>query len=165
MGALTRSWPALFGWGSGLMYLSLGAAILLGEPAGGAVAVAAGLLVFGVTALVWGALCLHTGHPVAPRVAGSGAVVGVLLSGGALIVGCSPLAVAASIALALGTAATIASQRRTRTDRPRPQLGIVGVAAGAILVAALATPALSSGYVPGEVAPLQGGNTGPHAGH
>lgn len=165
MPRLTRTWPALFSWGSGLLHLSLGAAITLSDPQPGAVAVASALLVIGSAELVWGALTMRAGRPVAPRTAVVGALVGIVASAASLTAGSSPLSVAASLLLTVAAAATIAVSRRPGRHRSRPWAGTVGAVAGAVIVAALATPALSAVYVPGEGVDVSSGYVNPHAGH
>lgn len=55
MALLTRTWPALASWGSGLLHLSLGASVMLAakETGGVAAAVAVGLLLCGAAELLW----------------------------------------------------------------------------------------------------------------
>lgn len=119
MALLTRTWPALASWGSGLLHLSLGASVMLAaEGTGGvAVAVAVGLLLCGAAELLWGALGLRAGRPVAPRAGAVGALASIGVSGGALALGASPLAVAAAVLLTLVAAAAVA--RSARQDATR----------------------------------------------
>lgn len=208
MARLTRTWPALAVWGSGLLHLSLGASLTLGMARPLSTAVAVGLLLIGAAELVWGALALRAGRPVAPRTAAVGALVAIGVSGGALASGSSPLAVAAAVLLTLGAVAALARARREARDGTtvgggrervadpagvgtsvsgsaapggntargrtsafggtapgRPWVATVGAVAGAVIVAALVTPALSSVYIPGADAPAPSSNLGPHAGH
>lgn len=207
MARLTRTWPALAVWGSGLLHLSLGASLTLGMARPLSTAVAVGLLLIGAAELVWGALALRAGRPVAPRTAAVGALVAIGVSGGALASGSSPLAVAAAVLLTLGAVAALARARREAhdgttvgggrervadpagvgtpvsgsaapsraargrtsasggTEPGRPWVATVGAVAGAVIVAALVTPALSSVYIPGADAPAPSSNLGPHAGH
>lgn len=171
MALLTRSWPALAVWGSALLHLSLGASLTLGTGRPVATVVAVGLLLVGVTELAWGAAALRAGRPVAPRTAAVGAVLSIAAGGAALATGCSPLAVAAAVLLTLGAGAALARSERASAERPaptasaRPWVATVGSVAGAVIVAALVTPALSTVYVPGADAPAPSTQLGPHAGH
>ena len=118
MARLTRTWPALAVWGSGLLHLSLGASLTLGMARPLSTAVAVGLLLIGAAELVWGALALRAGRPVAPRTAAVGALVAIGVSGGALVSGSSPLAVAAAVLLTLGAVAALAPPDAKRAMAP-----------------------------------------------
>ncbi|GAA1757910.1 hypothetical protein [Agromyces humatus] len=167
LAAATRSWPMLAAVGAGLVLLAVAAG------AGGIVQPAAA--VFGVAALVWSILALRAGRLVAPAAAlvacsvflvGAGALVatgwvgradvaaGPLVAASAFIV-----VVAASCALALRRARVTATApaRAARPDGP-PAAGfdrrsLVGLVAGAALVAALATPALAATPAGGQAVP------------
>ncbi|MEJ1090257.1 hypothetical protein [Microbacterium istanbulense] len=123
MALLTRTWPALASWGSGLLHLSLGASVLLAaeETGGVAAAVAVGLLLCGAAELLWGALGLRAGRPVAPRAGAVGALASIGVSGGALALGASPLAVAAAVLLTLVAAAAAARSERQDATRATDQ--------------------------------------------
>jgi hypothetical protein len=163
LAAMTRSWPMLCALGAGLVLAALAAG------AGGAPQVVlAGL---GVAALGWAALSLRSGRPLAPR-AVLGVAVAALLAGGAWVgsgsmtdVSGLPLAAAsvfiASIALSAAVAVRAAHRaEHLRAEEPaKPRVGrpakpesrdpgprstLVGLAVGAALVSALATPALAA---------------------
>lgn len=155
LAAMTRSWPMLCALGAGLVLAALAAG------AGGAPqAVLAGL---GVAALGWGVLSLRSGRPLAPRTV-LGVAVAALLAGGAWVgsgavtdVAGFPLAAASVFiaSIALSAALTVRAARRAeqlRTDEPakpasrdpHPRRTLVGLAVGAALVSALATPALAA---------------------
>ena len=166
LAAMTRSWPMLGALGAGLVLAALAAG------AGGAPQVVlAGL---GVAALGWGVLSLRAGRPVAPRAALGVSVAALLAGGAAVGAGAmadvagSPL-VAASVfvaSVALSAALAVRSRRaeppwvedpaqpassvrveepaQPASRDPRPRLTVVGLAIGALLVSALATPALAA---------------------
>lgn len=154
LAAMTRSWPMLCALGAGLVLAALAAG------AGGAPqAVLAGL---GVAALGWGVLSLRSGRPLAPR-AVLGVSVAALLAGGAWVgsgavtgVAGLPLAAAsvfiASIALSAALAVRAGRAEHLRADAPATPASrdpgarstLVGLAVGAALVSALATPALAA---------------------
>jgi hypothetical protein len=151
----TRSWPMLAALGAGLVLLALAAG------AGGVTQPA--LAVLGIAALGWGVLALRAGRVLAPSVVlgvaaaslvGTGAAV---TSGAAAMTDVPPAALAAAsvftVVVALAAGFTLRRRRqdparRTRRDRSsrvRPDLGsLLGLVAGAALVAALATPALAA---------------------
>lgn len=154
LAAMTRGWPMLGALGAGLVLAALAAG------AGGAPQVVlAGL---GVAALCWGVLSLRADRPVAPRSA-LGLSVAALLTGGAAVgsgamadVAGLPLAAASVFiaSIALSTALAVRA-RRTEPVRveepepptargPRPRHSFVGLILGALLVSALATPALAA---------------------
>lgn len=153
LSTLARTWPMLSALGAGLVLLALAAG------AGGYTgAVLAGA---GAAALGWGVLSLRAGRALAPGVA-LGASAGLLLGTGALVgsglaatagvrVG-SLIAASVFIAVVAGHAALVVRRRR-RTSRPDRdarhaavdgRLSLIGLVAGALLVAGLATPALAA---------------------
>jgi len=157
---LARTWPMLSALGGGLVLLALAAGA--GGTAGGALTGA------GIAGLGWGVLSLRAGRAIVPAVAlvvstallvGTGALVG---SGLAATTGVAvgPL-VGASVFIAVVAAHTaFVVRRRSRAAHPiadptgaadaasRPavdgRLSLVGLVAGALLVAGLATPALAA---------------------
>lgn len=179
LAAMTRSWPMLCALGAGLVLAALAAG------AGGASqAVLAGL---GVAALGWGVLSLRSGRPLAPRTV-LGVAVAALLAGGAWVgsgavtdVAGFPLAAASVFiaSIALSAALTVRAARRAEhlpteapaslrveepakpaSRDPHPRRTLVGLAVGAALVSALATPALAATEA-GESA-VPHGRHGPH---
>lgn len=170
--AMTRSWPMLGALGAGLVLAALAAG------AGGAPQVVlAGL---GVAALGWGALSLRVGRVVAPRAVLGVGVLSLVAGGGAVAAGAMtdvaglPL-VAASVFIAwvaLSAALDVRARRAARAAaeasaaaRPSPadaRRSLAGFALGAVLVSALATPALA-GTEAGELAVPHGehGTAGP----
>jgi|GEM_PF-970163 len=162
----TRTWPMLAALGGGLVLSALAAG------AGGAPQVA--LAVLGVAALGWGVLSLRFGRPLAPRSVLATTVAslllgGVVVAGGGLSdVPGLPLA-AVAVFLAAIALPVARDTRRGRSDRRGPKASgrdrpspsarsatpaatharearrsLVGLAIGAALVSALATPALAA---------------------
>ena len=167
LAAATRSWPMLAAVGAGLVLLAVAAgAVGIVQP------VAA---VFGVAALAWSVLALRAGRLVAPVSAlvacsaflvGAGALVatgwvgradvaaGPLVAASAFIV---VVAASCALALRLERVTTTAPARAARPEGP-PVVGfdrrsLVGLVAGAALVAALATPALAATPAGGQAVP------------
>ncbi|UJP10877.1 hypothetical protein L2X99_04420 [Microbacterium sp. KUDC0406] len=165
MRTLTRLWSALFAWGSGLVHLALGAGAGLGGAGNAAVVTMVALLALGAGELAWGTASIRAGRPVVPRTAAVGALAGVLLAPVAIAVGCSPVAVAASLVLAVSAIALSANRRTRGTPPPRPWSAALAMVAGAVLVAAVVTPALSTTDAPAHVGELPGGGQGIHSGH
>ena len=146
LAVITRSWQMLGALGAGLVLAALAAG------AGGATQVAlAGL---GIAALGWGVLSLRAGRALAPRSA-LGACVGALIA-----------TVALSVALDLrrrrGRRTAAADARASAEAHPR--LGLIGLAVGAALVSALATPALAATEA-GELAVPHGEHGAHDPGH
>ena len=159
LATMARTWPKLAAFGAGLVLLALAAGA--GGPAGG---VLAGV---GIAALAWGVLSLHLGRPIAP---GATLAVGVaLLVGAAALVGsgfagtagvpAGPLLAASVFAAVVAAQAAAVVRRRSRAGTPSQakglpdgarraaidgRLSLAGLVAGALLVAALATPALAA---------------------
>lgn len=162
LAAMTRSWPMLGALGAGLVLAALAAG------AGGAPQVAlAGL---GAAALGWGVLSLRAGRLLAPRTVLGVAVAALLVGGAAVGAGAMtdvaglPLAAAsvfiASVALSAAVAVRARRAKHVRAEEPaslraeepakpasrdpRALNTLVGLAVGAALVSALATPALAA---------------------
>lgn len=167
LAAATRSWPMLAAVGAGLVLLAVAAG------AGGIVQPVTAVL--GVAALAWSVVALRAGRLVAPTVVlvacsvflvGAGALVATGWVGRA-DVAAGPLVaasvfivvVAASCALVLRRerVTAIAPARAARPDGS-PMTGfdrrsLIGLVAGAALVAALATPALAATPAGGQAVP------------
>lgn len=158
--AMTRSWPMLGGLGAGLVLAALGAG------AGGAPRVVlAGL---GVAALGWGVLSLRADRMLAPRGVLAVAVAALAVGAGAVAGGAMadvaglPLAAASAFVAWVALAAALAVRARRAApatpealrvgDRAEPvsrdgvdaRRSLAGLAMGALLVSALATPALAA---------------------
>jgi hypothetical protein len=156
LAAMTRSWPMLGALGAGLVLAALAAG------AGGAPQVVlAGL---GVAALGWGVLSLRAGRLLAPRTV-LGVAVSALLAGGAAVgsgamtdVAGLPLATASVFIASVALSAAVAVRARARRTEhvraeapakpasrdPHALSTLVGLAVGAALVSALATPAIAA---------------------
>lgn len=160
LAAMTRSWPMLGALGAGLVLAALGAG------AGGAPQVVlAGL---GVAALGWGVLSLGADRMLAPRGVLAVGVVALAAGGGAVAGGAMsdvaglPLAAASAFIawVALAAALVVRSRRAApatpealRVEDPAEpasrdavdaRRSLAGLAVGALLVSALATPALAA---------------------
>ena len=143
------AWPALFGWGAGLLHIAIGAAVVSGTHDATTTWVLAGLVALGAVEIGWSTLWI-----VRERrrlsFAGIGLVVAAVALGGAAIgVGASSIAVGAGDLLTT-VAASIAVFRfrvrepgRTAGSGRRPILDAIGLALGALLVAGIVTPAAS----------------------
>lgn len=156
LAAALRSWPMLAAFGAGLVLAALAAG------AGGAMQPV--LVVAGVAALGWGGLALRAGRVIAPSatlVVTAVALVGMAaaVSTGAAAttdVPAGPLAAASVFIVVVALSAGIELRARTRLavgerarteDRaaaPSDTARLIGLVAGAALVAALATPALAA---------------------
>ncbi|WP_127794608.1 hypothetical protein [Agromyces sp. LHK192] len=166
---LTRSWPMLAALGAGLVLVAVGAGALDGAIRG--IATSVTLAGCGLTALGWGVLALRAGAIPAPT-ATLGAVVGVLLLTAVLLsnglaaeldLAALPLLAADALLLVVGIGAALALRRGQRGSvgrgrqhgRPSEPVGtsLVGMAVGAALVAALATPALAGTEAGGSAVP------------
>lgn len=143
MRPLARTWPALFAWGAGLVHIALAAQIARSASAA-AVAVIVALLAQGAGELVWGGLSLHAGQPVAARTAMTGGMTGAVLAGVAIGAGGSPVAAAAAVALLVPGAILAARSGRGLMTPASGWVPMVGLIAGAGIVAGLVTPALST---------------------
>lgn len=160
LAAALRSWPMLAAFGGGLVLTALAAG------AGGAMQPA--LVLAGVAALGWGGLALRAGRVIAPSatlVVTAAALVGMAaaVSTGAAAttdVPPGPLAAASVFIVVVAISAGLELRARTRPARSagRGQASgrgdrsaaasdtarLIGLVAGAALVAALATPALAA---------------------
>ena len=163
----TRQWPALCAWGAGLVHLAIAAgstpvwAVLLGA--------------IGAAEFAWGVLALRGGRMSRPGLVLVGALLAVAVSVVAGMFGSFagiPLAAASALLLFVGFAAATVRRREARRPPlrenhepalPRPGRTLVGLLAGAALVAGLTTPALAMTDA-GEHAVPHGEMSG-HGGH
>ncbi|KQZ09394.1 hypothetical protein ASD23_14175 [Agromyces sp. Root1464] len=156
LAAALRSWPMLAALGAGLVLLALAAG------AGGAMLPA--LASAGVAALGWGGLALRAGRVIAPSttlVVTAVALVGMaaaVSTGAAAMtdVAPGPLAAASAFIVVVALSAGLELRARARLARAGAHPGgtrdaaasdtarLLGLVAGAALVAALATPALAA---------------------
>ncbi|AZZ54010.1 hypothetical protein [Rathayibacter festucae] len=141
MSTVARGNAAFAGIGAGLVHLSLAA----GQLDAGTLPLAA----LGVVELVWGVVVLARGRIVLPRTAL--AVTGITVAGFVLAIAAGllrdPLPALAAGALQLVAAAVVAATLRSQRTVERPvsaPRAVLGLFAGALLVSALATPALSA---------------------
>jgi hypothetical protein len=162
LSTMARTWPMLAAFGGGLVLLALAAGA--GGTAGGVLAAA------GIAGLGWGVLSLRAGRAIVPAITlgvsvallvGAGVVVGAGLAadiGGAV----GPLVAASVFVAVVAGHAAFVVRRRARAARPTPErpgttatdaafrpavdgrLSLVGLVAGALLVAGIATPALAA---------------------
>lgn len=147
----TGSWPSAAAWGAGLVLAAMGAGAIVGPnaaPLGRGIGVI--LVTLGVLALVWGSICLARARVLMPRLALSGAVVGVV--GVTTLLIASPahtslLAVAVAVVFLVFVGATAATIVRRGNDRPRDSgtlAGVLGLVVAATILAGAVTPALGS---------------------
>lgn len=168
-------WPSIAAWSGGLIQLALGAGAV--TTAGGGVALhAAGvvLLALGGAAIAWGTAALLRGRAVVPRLGMIGALGGAFAAVAGFVLDparMSILAVAPAVALlvvaslgcAVGLRAERAPSRRDARMPGRPR--IVELIVGAVLAAAVVTPALAATEA-GFLAPVDGGTVVvPDTGH
>ena len=153
LSAIARTWPMLSALGGGLVLLAIAAGA--GGVTGGALAAA------GVMGLGWGVLSLRAGRSIVPAatlgvsaalLAGSGALIGTGVAE-ATDVAVGPLVAASAFIAVGGGHSAFLVRRRARAARPAPdapgavvdgRASLVGLVAGALLVAGLATPALAA---------------------
>lgn len=153
MDAVARAWLGFLALGAGLIHLALA----IGAP----LAVAAPLLVVGAAEFGWGVFAFTGPRIPVPRVARLlalapilGWVLLLLAGGGGLGVRALPMIVASlfDVALAIGISIVL-----RRAGRPAAPIGtaryLLGVAAGALIVAALAVPALAATEAGGSTVP------------
>ncbi|WP_281883792.1 hypothetical protein [Agromyces rhizosphaerae] len=167
-----RSWPGLAGIGAGLVLAALAAGAV-----GGTGLALAGL---GVAALGAGVAALRAGRVVLPRTtlavvvvlllaaaaaASSGLLPALGIPGGPLLAACAFLVVpATAAALRLRAPLRVPGERSPRQGTIDRWPALVGMLAGAVLTAALATPALAA-TAAGELAVPHGQLHSEHAGH
>lgn len=134
-------------WGAGLVQAALGAGAVVAEgapPLARGIGVA--LVVVGLLAFGWGAVCLATGRPVVARLVPAGALLGILLVAALLLVfpaRTSVLAVAVALLLLL-VAAVIAARASRATDTPPHPTRLWAFAVVVALMTSVTVPALSS---------------------
>jgi hypothetical protein len=146
MNAVVRAWLGFFALGAGLIHLAL----VIGSP----VAVGIPLVLIGIAEFAWGVFTFTaTAIPFA-RAARIAAVVPILgwvallvLIGPGSVPGVRvlPMLVASLLDLAVAIAITAVLRRADSTARPlRSVPYLLGLGAGALVVAALTTPALAA---------------------
>jgi len=147
---MVLAWPALFGWGAGLLHIAIGAAVVSGAHGAATSWLLVGLVALGVVEIVWGLLWMVRERRWLAFTGLGLVVTAVALGGIAIGVGASALAIEAGDLL-IAVAGSIAVFRfRVRaagtTPRPRrrPVLDTIGLVLGALFVAGVVTPAASS---------------------
>ena len=139
-----RTWPALASLGAGLVHVAIAAGS--GWIVGGA------LVVLAAAELAWAALSLIRGRVVAPRLtlgislAAAVASVSLVFLGRDLDLAAFPLLAAAVFDTVVAASAAVVVRRGAGKAGPDALGGwraVVGIAVGAMLVSALATPALA----------------------
>ncbi|MCU1514002.1 MAG: hypothetical protein JWO10_1092 [Microbacteriaceae bacterium] len=168
MSQITRGWLAFAAIGAGVIHLAL----VINAPL--PLAVVLGLL--GIAEFGWGVMVLSRDRVVVPRLARAGAIVPMiawsLMVVTATVLGAPflasifnfvPMAVASLFELFIAGYLSVQLRRDPQVDggktpkrAPAAGLYLIGMFAGALLVAALTTPALAY---------TQAGIDNPHAGH
>jgi hypothetical protein len=159
MSAVVRGWLGFFALGAGLVHLAL----VIGSP----LAVGIPLLLVGAAEFVWGVFAFTLPELPLPRVARVAALVPILgwvvllvFVGAGAIGGIRvlPMLLASLLDLAIAIGITWMLRRDpARVESPlRPGRYLLGLGAGALVVAALTTPALAATEA-GDVALPHGG--------
>ena len=164
MRSIARGWPALFAWGAGLLHIALAAQVARAALVPGLIAVV--LLLQGAAELTWGILSRSSGRAVAARAVVAGAMSGMVLAAVAIGGGGSPVAAAAVVVLMVpASMLTWSARAGTPAWHSRQMPPAVGLIVGAVLVAGLITPALSTTTGSGEHGHSDLSSFDPHAGH
>lgn len=137
---------AVAAWGAGLVQIALGAGVLTNDAAARGAGFA--LVALGAGALTWGVAALARGRPVVPRLGIGGALGGMCVAALAMWMDpgrISAVAVAAACVLLVvaALACGVRLRQRDRTTDAAP-LRVGALFAAAVLVAAIATPALGT---------------------
>ncbi|WP_127819453.1 hypothetical protein [Microbacterium sp. CPCC 204701] len=137
---------AVAAWGAGLVQIALGAGVLTGD--GAARGAGFALVALGGGALAWGVSSLARGYSVMPRVGIAGSLGGIGVAVVALWIDpakISAVAVAAASFLLVVAALACGVRLRTReTATDAAPLRLSALFAAAVVVAAIATPALGT---------------------
>ncbi|WP_460796521.1 hypothetical protein [Microbacterium sp. GXF0217] len=167
------AWPSIAAWSGGLILLALGAGALTApEGAPGIRAMGGALLAAGTAAIGWGAATLILGRTIAPRIGIAGAMASAAIAVAAFALDPTRmgiLAVAPAVAMLLVTGVACALELRAlRAPSPlRRSSGrarVAEIVIGAVIAAAIVTPALSS-VESGYLAPAGGDVVIPDIGH
>lgn len=165
MDAVVRAWLGFIALGAGLIHLAL----VIGSPP----AIAVPLLIVGVAEFGWGVFAFTAPRIPFARAARIGALVpilgwvAVILTGGGTGLGLRtlPMLVASLFDLAVAIGITVVLRRAAAGSRPIGTVRyLVGLGIGALLVAALTTPALAATEA-GEYAVPHGELPGTHSSH
>lgn len=146
MDAVVRAWLGFLALGAGLIHLAL----ILGSPLGAGIPLA----VIGVAEFGWGVFAFTAPRIPVPRIARLGVLVpivawiGLLVLGGpagALGVRILPMLVASLLDVAVSVGITIVLRRSSGERKPLTAgRYLIAVGAGALIVAAITTPALAA---------------------
>lgn len=145
MNAVIRAWLGFFALGAGLIHLAL----VIGSPLG----IGIPLLAIGIAEFAWGVFAFTATTVPFARAARIAAVVPILgwvalllLSGSAGVPGVRvlPMLVASLLDLAVAIAITVVLRREAAARPLRSGSYLLGLGAGALVVAALTTPALAA---------------------
>ena len=156
--ANTAAWSAPAAWGAALIQLALGAGSLSAGALTAGAFTGAPLVILGTAGIAWGAVTLARGRLVAPRAGVAGALAGIVSGAAALAADparTSIVAVAAASALLVVVGLACAGTLRRRPGRRathRPTTRLAPLIASAVVVAAIATPALAATEA-GRIAP------------
>lgn len=165
MEAVVRAWLGFIALGAGLIHLAL----VIGSP----LAVAIPLLIVGVAEFGWGVFAFTAPRLPFPRAARIAALVPILgwvvviLLGGGTGLGLRtlPMLVASLFDLAVAIGITVVLRRAVREPRAIGATRyLISMGAGALIVAALTTPALAATEA-GEYAVPHGELPGSHPSH
>ncbi|CAN5444633.1 hypothetical protein BH09ACT4_BH09ACT4_04580 [soil metagenome] len=175
MNEIFRAWLGFLALGAGLIHLAL----VIGSP----LSVGIPLVVVGVAEFAWGVFAFTASAVPFPRAARIGVVVPILgwvlllvIVGANAVPGIRavPMLVASLLDLAVAIAITVVLRRKETGTLPiRSGPYLLGLGAGALVVAALTTPALAATGA-GDFAQPHGGHVDapyvlnlpdPHAGH
>lgn len=165
MEAVVRAWLGFIALGAGLIHLAL----VIGSPP----AVAVPLLIVGVAEFGWGVFAFTAPRLPVPRAARIGALVPILgwvvviLLGGGTGLGLRtlPMLVASLFDLAVAIGITVVLRRAAGDSRPISAARyLISMGVGALIVAALTTPALAATEA-GEYAVPHGDLPGSHPSH
>lgn len=165
MEAVVRAWLGFIALGAGLIHLAL----VIGSPP----AVAVPLLIVGIAEFGWGVFAFTAPRLPFARAARIGALVPILgwvvviLLGGGTGLGLRtlPMLVASLFDLAVAIGITVVLRRAAGEARPISAARyLISMGAGALIVAALTTPALSATEA-GEYAVPHGDLPGSHPSH
>ncbi|MDQ1128362.1 hypothetical protein [Microbacterium sp. SORGH_AS_0888] len=141
-------WATASAWGGGLVQAALGAgAVSAASAPPAARVIGAALVLSGLLALLWGALCLRSGRILVRRAVPGVAVAGIALI--AALLGVSPARTsiaAVAVALLLLVAVAVSAARRASESAPRRRLRVPlwAFALVTVLMTALTVPALAS---------------------
>lgn len=152
---------AVAAWGAGLVQIALGAGALTSE--GAARGAGFVLVALGAGALAWGAVSLVRGRTVAPRAGVGGALAGIVATAALLWLdpartSAATVAAASVLLVVAALACGVRLRRKTATDAAPPRLP--ALIAAAVVVAAIATPALGSTEA-ARTSPAHGGHVAP----